>query len=159
MAPVEQLSGTTVQTHRIVFRCPDPERRLDGVRLWADLDLGVDPQMRRTDAGWELRVPMPRLDCLEYLFQVDNGAAGEGMVTDPTNPDTKDGAFGPHSFLALPGLPRAAVARTWSRSSGRLHAGRRSDAGRLAAGVGREQRPAADAGRPRRARRWTPTAG
>jgi len=99
MAPVEQLSGTTVQTHRIVFRCPDPEGRLEGVRLWADLDLGVDPQMRRTDAGWELRVPMPKLDCLEYLFDI----TGEGMVIDPTNPDTKDGAFGPHSFLALPG--------------------------------------------------------
>ena len=99
MAPVEQVSATTVQTHRIVFRYPDPERRLEGVRLWADLDLGVDPAMRRTDVGWELRVPMPRLDCLEYLFDV----AGEGMVTDPGNPDVKDGAFGPHSFLALPG--------------------------------------------------------
>lgn len=99
MPPVEQVSGTTVQTHRIVFRYADPEHRVDGVRLWADLDLGVDPQMRPTDLGWELRVPMPRLDCLEYLFDV----AGQGMVTDPSNPDVKDGAFGAHSWLALPG--------------------------------------------------------
>jgi enterochelin esterase-like enzyme len=99
VAPVEQVSGTTVQTHRIVFRYPDPDGRVDGVRLWTDLDLGVDPAMSRTRSGWELRVPMPRLDCLEYLFDV----AGEGMVTDPGNAEVKDGAFGPHSWLALPG--------------------------------------------------------
>ena len=98
MAPVEQVAGTSVQTHRIVFRYPDPEGRVEGVRLWTDLDLGGDLAMRRTELGWELRVPMPRLDCLEYLFDV----AGEGMVTDPGNPHLKDGAFGPHSFLALP---------------------------------------------------------
>ena len=72
--------------------------------------------MRRTDAGWELRVPMPKLDCLEYLFDV----AGEGMVTDPTNPDVKDGAFGPHSFLALPGYASRGGS-SWSRCEGRLH--------------------------------------
>jgi enterochelin esterase family protein len=100
---VEQVAGTTVQTHRIVFRYPDPDHRAAGVRLWCDLDLGVDPAMSPTDAGWELRVPMPQLDCLEYLFQVDRGADGEEMVVDPGNRDVKDGAFGPHSWLALPG--------------------------------------------------------
>lgn len=96
--PVEQVTGTTVQTHGIVFRYPDLEHRADGVRLWTDLDLGADTAMRPTDAGWELEVPLPSLDCLEYLFDV----AGQGMVTDPGNPELKDGAFGPHSFLALP---------------------------------------------------------
>ena len=99
MPPVEQVSGTTVQTHRIVFRYPDPEHRVDGVRLWADVDLGADLDFAPTETGWELRLPMPKLDCLEYLFDV----AVEGMVTDPSNPDIKDGAFGPHSWLALPG--------------------------------------------------------
>ena len=92
MAPVEQLSGTTVQTHRIVFRCPDPEHRVDGVRLWTDLDLGVDPQMRRTDAGWELRVPMPRLDCLEYLFEV--AGAGRGWSPTPATPRSRTARSG-----------------------------------------------------------------
>lgn len=98
MTRADQL-GTTVQTHRVVFRYPDPEHRLDGVRLRCDLDLGVDPGLHRTDAGWELRVPLPRIDCLEYLFDVGD----EGMVIDPGNPDVKDGADTPHSFLALPG--------------------------------------------------------
>jgi enterochelin esterase-like enzyme len=99
MPSVEQAAVTAVQAHQIVFRYPDPEGRVDGVRLWTDLDLGVDPAMTRTESGWELTVPLPRLDCLEYLFDV----AGEGMLTDPGNPEVKDGAFGPHSFLALDG--------------------------------------------------------
>ena len=99
MAPVEQVSGTTVQTHRIVFRYPDPGHRVAGVRLWTDLDLGPDLDLTPTDEGWELRVPTPPVDCLEYLFDV----ADQGMLVDPTNPEIKDGAFGPHSFLALPG--------------------------------------------------------
>ena len=102
MASVEQVATTTVQTYRIVFRYPDPEHQVEGVRLWTDLDLGVDLDMFRTRAGWELRVPMPPLDCLEYLFDVE----GQGMVPDPANPDVKDGAFGPHSFLELPGYRR-----------------------------------------------------
>ncbi len=96
---MEQVLGTEVQTHRIVFRFPDPDHRAEGVRLWTDLPVGDDLDLSPTDAGWELRLPMPRLDCLEYLFDV----AGEGMVTDPGNPEVKDGAFGPHSWLALPG--------------------------------------------------------
>lgn len=99
MATVEQVSGTTVQTHRVVFRFPDPDHRVAGVRLWADVPLDADLDFAPTEAGWELRVPLPRLDCLEYLFDIP----GRGLVTDPTNPDTKDGAFGPHSWLAMPG--------------------------------------------------------
>ena len=98
MDTVEQLA-TTVQHDGIAFRYPDADHEHAAVRLWSDIDLGEDLDLTRTRAGWELRVPLPRLDCLEYLFDV----AGEGMVTDPGNPDVKDGAFGPHSFLALPG--------------------------------------------------------
>lgn len=98
MATVEQL-GTTVQAHRVVFRYPDPDHTVDGVRLWTDASLNADLELARTKAGWELRLPTPPLDCLEYLFDV----AGVGMVVDPGNPEIKDGAFGPHSWLALPG--------------------------------------------------------
>jgi enterochelin esterase family protein len=97
--PVEPESRTTVQTHRIVFRFPDPEHRVEGVRLWSDVDLGTDLDFAPTDVGWELRVPLPKLDCVEYLFDI----AGSGMVVDPGNPEIKDGAFGPHSWLALAG--------------------------------------------------------
>ena len=99
MPGVEQVATTSVQGHQIVFRYPDPDGQAAGVRLWSDLDLGVDPAMRRTDGGWELEVPLPRLDCLEYLFDVEDA----GMLIDPGNPEVKDGAFGPHSFLALDG--------------------------------------------------------
>ena len=54
--------------------------------------------MAAVDGGWELRLPMPDLDCLEYLFDVDGR-----LAPDPGNPDQVDGAFGPHSWLAMPG--------------------------------------------------------
>ena len=41
---------------------------------------------------------LPDLDCLEYLFDVDGT-----LAPDPGNPDRVEGAFGPHSWLAMPG--------------------------------------------------------
>jgi pimeloyl-ACP methyl ester carboxylesterase len=65
--------------------------------VWFDIELGVELAMSRIAGGWELRIPLPDLDCLEYLFDAD----GE-LAPDPGNPDQVDGAFGPHSWLALP---------------------------------------------------------
>ena len=58
------------------------------------------------EGGWELRLPIPDLDCLEYLFD-----AGGDLAPDPGNPDQVEGAFGPHSFLAMPGYRAAGLAR------------------------------------------------
>ncbi|HET6939635.1 MAG TPA: alpha/beta hydrolase-fold protein, partial [Nocardioides sp.] len=46
---------------------------------------------------------LPDLDCLEYLFDVD----GE-LTPDPGNPELVEGAFGPHSWLGLPGYEQPA---------------------------------------------------
>ena len=54
--------------------------------------------MAEVKAAGELRLKLPDLDCLEYLFDVDGT-----LVPDPGNPDRVEGAFGPHSWLALPG--------------------------------------------------------
>jgi enterochelin esterase family protein len=97
-----RLARTAVEDDEVVFRLADPDHDRDGVTAWIDLvpppgwpdELG----MGRVEGGWQLRLPMPDLDCLEYLFDVD----GE-LAPDPGNPDQVDGAFGPHSWLAMPG--------------------------------------------------------
>ncbi len=98
MGPDTDLAPTAVEDDLVVFRLPDPDHGLGEVRVWSDVDLGVDTGMAPVDGGWELRLPLPDLDCLEYLFDADGA-----MAPDPGNPDRVDGAFGPHSWLALPG--------------------------------------------------------
>jgi enterochelin esterase family protein len=92
------IGPTCLEGDRIVFRLADPQHELRDVKVWFDVDLGVELAMARVEAGWELRLELPDLDCLEYLFDADGS-----MAPDPGNPDRVDGAFGPHSWLALPG--------------------------------------------------------
>jgi enterochelin esterase-like enzyme len=89
---------TAVEDDAIVFRLADPEHLLDDVKVWFDVELGVELGMAKVATGWELRLGLPDLDCLEYLFDADGT-----MAPDPGNPDQVEGAFGPHSWLALPG--------------------------------------------------------
>ena len=63
----------------------------------------VELAMTEVQGGWELRLALPDLDCLEYLFDVDGT-----LAPDPGNPDRVEGAFGPHSWLAMPGYQRPA---------------------------------------------------
>ena len=89
---------TAVEDDEIVFRLADPDHEHGEVRVWLDLELGAEPEMDQVDGGWELRLGLPDLDCLEYLFDVDGT-----LAPDPANPDRVEGAFGPHSWLAMPG--------------------------------------------------------
>src|SRR6478609_11815959 len=97
-AATEELPPTAVEDDEIVFRLRDPEHEHEHVTLWCDLELGIELELAEVAGGWELRLPMPDLDCLEYLFDVD----GE-LAPDPGNPELVEGAFGPHSWLGMPG--------------------------------------------------------
>src|SRR5690349_19125800 len=101
MGTVSELA-TAVEDEEVVFRLSDPDHAHDGVAVWLDLVLPPEwPEglaLGEVDGGWELRLPVPDLDCLEYLLVAD----GE-MAPDPGNPDRVEGAFGPHSWLAMPG--------------------------------------------------------
>lgn len=93
---------TAVEDDAVVFRLEDPDHERAEVSVWLDLVTPAgwpeDRSMAAVDGGWELRLPVPDLDCLEYLF-----ATGDEMAPDPGNDDQVDGAFGPHSWLAMPG--------------------------------------------------------
>ena len=70
--------------------------------------------MLEVEDGWELRLDLPDLDCLEYLFDVDGT-----LASDPGNPDRVEGAFGPHSWLAHARLPAPDLARHRQQRRGR----------------------------------------
>jgi enterochelin esterase family protein len=98
---------STVEDGMVRFRLADPGHGLSAVRLWHDLDLPPhDRSLTRVEGGWELAVPIPPADRWEYLFEVC-GATPDGEHTacllDPGNPRQVPGAFGPHSWLPLPG--------------------------------------------------------
>ena len=101
MGTVSQLA-TAVEDDEIVFRLSDSEHEYTDVTVWFDVELATDGQselaMTEVQGGWELRLALPDLDCLEYLFDVDGT-----LAPDPGNPDRVEGAFGPHSWLAMPG--------------------------------------------------------
>ncbi|GAA5141130.1 hypothetical protein GCM10023340_02320 [Nocardioides marinquilinus] len=96
------LPPTAVEPDALTFRLADADHAHTSVRLWCDVDLGLgadpDLDLAEVPGGWQLRLPLPRLDCLEYLLEVD----GE-LRLDPGCADRVDGAFGEHSWLALPG--------------------------------------------------------
>lgn len=93
-----ELAPTAVEADVIAFRLTDPGHDLGAVRLWTDLDLGADLDLAPVGGGWELRLPHPEVECLEYMFDL-----GGDLMTDPGNPVLVDGAFGAHSWLDLPG--------------------------------------------------------
>ena len=88
---------TTVDGDVVVVRVPDPAGAATKVSLWSDIELG-DTSFEQVEGGWELRLTDLPVDRLEYLLDVDGD-----LGPDSTNPQTVDGAFGAHSWVALDG--------------------------------------------------------
>ena len=87
-----------------MFRHPDPDAGLAGVRLQQDVRIpGELLGFRREGDGWVLRVPRPDVDRLEYSFELQHRDGGSEWVCDPGNPRRVGGAFGDKSVLELPG--------------------------------------------------------
>ena len=98
---------TESSAERIHFRLPDSQHAAASVRLWLDLEHNVEsPPMTPVGDGWELEVPRPPVQRLEYLFTVRYGDGSESMLTDPTNPCRVATVFGDHSVIEFPGYRR-----------------------------------------------------
>ncbi|MCW2606317.1 MAG: hypothetical protein JWO60_1010 [Frankiales bacterium] len=93
-----------VSAREVVFRLPDPEGRLCGVRLQQDVRLPGEALGfgRGEDGTWELRVPRPGVDRMEYAFELQHEGGGSEWVCDPENPVRTSGAFGDKSVLEMP---------------------------------------------------------
>jgi enterochelin esterase-like enzyme len=95
---------TTVET-TLLFRYPDPEGELDGVRLVADLlKRDPPPPFARDEPGddWELRVAAPPADRIEYQLELTYPGGRTAYACDPSV-GTAPGPFGDRSVLELPG--------------------------------------------------------
>ncbi len=102
--PAPVMSGPVVDGDELVFRYPDPDGRLRGVRLQQDVRLpgqvlGFTPE----PGGWILRVPRPDVDRMEYAFELQHRDGGSEWVCDPGNETRTGGAFGDKSVLEMPG--------------------------------------------------------
>jgi enterochelin esterase-like enzyme len=90
---------------QLVLRYPDPHDRLVRVRLLADL-LKREPPRSFSRAGpgaeWELRLPAPPADRVEYQLELQYRNGRTELVCDPAVPRTP-GPFGDKSVLELPG--------------------------------------------------------
>lgn len=98
--------ATTVATDRVVFRLPDTDPNVSGVRLWSEVPV-AGKDFERTADGWELDIPRPGAHRIEYLFRL---SIGDDTVTiaDPTNPLRIEGVFGENSWLPMPGYAEPA---------------------------------------------------
>lgn len=95
--------ATTVATDRVVFRLPETDPDVIGVRLWSEVPV-AGTTFDRCDQGWELSIPRPSAHRVEYLFRLTMAGRDDTVaITDPTNPRRVAGVFGDHSWLPLPG--------------------------------------------------------
>jgi enterochelin esterase-like enzyme len=86
-----------------VFRVPDPEDRLAGVRLRQDVPIASGQlDFHRDGDGWQLVVARPPVNRMEYLVELRYRDGRTETVPDPGNPRQVTGAFGPKSVLEFP---------------------------------------------------------
>jgi enterochelin esterase-like enzyme len=93
-------------TDEIVLRLEDRSRRLRAVRLLADLTKrGARPEFVRVRGAraWELRLPRPPVDRIEYQLELVHRDGRSEIVCDPTNAVVAPGVFGAKSVLELDG--------------------------------------------------------
>lgn len=92
----------TVEGDQLVFRHPDPDGELCGVRLQQDVRLpGELLGFTRQGPEWVLRVPRPEVDRMEYSFELQR-PGGSQWAVDAGNPLRVGGAFGDKSVLEMP---------------------------------------------------------
>jgi enterochelin esterase family protein len=93
-------SGPVVTRNEVIFRYPDPEHRLLGVRLAQQVRIPGDLlDFARDRGGWTLTLPRPRVWRMEYRLELAHPDGGREEVCDPANALRTPGAFGDKSVL------------------------------------------------------------
>jgi enterochelin esterase family protein len=140
---MDRVGGAWCDGSAACFRLPDQDQKLTGVRLVSGVlgspDFAYLPGERR----WELRVPMPAADRIEYKLELIHRDGRRETICDQDNPRRAPGGYGDSSVLCCPayrepdwlhepaapgdwhetGLPSPAlggevIARVWSPAGG-----------------------------------------
>lgn len=85
----------------MTFELVDRPHRLAGVRLVQEIGLAPPLDFIRTRGAWRLRVDLPDVHRMEYLFEIRDHHGDRTTITDPANPRRAPGAFGEKSVLEL----------------------------------------------------------
>jgi enterochelin esterase family protein len=93
----------TVDESAVVFELVDRRRRLAAVRLVQEIGLPDPLEFSRVTGAWRLPLPLPDVDRMEYLFEIEDHNGHRTTIADPANPRRAPGAFGEKSVLELPG--------------------------------------------------------
>jgi enterochelin esterase-like enzyme len=98
--------GPVVSSTRVTFRVLDPDGALREVRLYQEVQRPrVGPPFARAGgrAAWELELPRPAVNRMEYQLQLRLREGGPVLVPDPANPLRADGPLGEKSVVEFPG--------------------------------------------------------
>jgi enterochelin esterase family protein len=94
----------------VTFRVADPEGRLSGIWLCAEVHVTRTDFQRGADE-WTLVIDRPPVNRIEYLLEFRFLDGRDENVTDPGNPRLAAGAFGPKSVLEFPEYALASLTR------------------------------------------------
>jgi enterochelin esterase-like enzyme len=93
-----------VREDSVTFRLPDADSALVGTRLLPALSLpDAGLEFDFADGVWQLTLPRPPVDRMEYRFQLRHGDDELEEICDPGNPLRAPGAFGDKSVVEFPG--------------------------------------------------------
>jgi enterochelin esterase-like enzyme len=101
---MEPAVGAWCDAAEIGFRLHDHDQRLSSVRLQSALNL-PDPDFSyaHQTRTWELRVPRPPVQRLEYKLELRHPGGRVETLCDPDNPLRVGGGFGDSSEVRCPG--------------------------------------------------------
>ncbi|HEY7207044.1 MAG TPA: alpha/beta hydrolase-fold protein [Gaiellaceae bacterium] len=103
MSVTASSEGPSVSATEAVLSVPDPGRLLEAVALLHELERPRRVPFERNGHNWELRLPRPPVDRLEYLLELRARDGSDGIGPDAANPFRATGPFGDKSVLEFPG--------------------------------------------------------
>jgi len=80
-----------------------PDGRFRSVALVHELRRPREVPLERRGRRWELRLPRPPADRLEYLLEIERRDGTRERIADPGNPLRAPGPFGEKSVIEFPG--------------------------------------------------------
>jgi enterochelin esterase-like enzyme len=98
MSPIVSETG-------VVFTVEDPAGDLSGVNLYQELQRPrLGPAFTRSPEtnSWQLRLPRPDVDRMEYMLELAHKDGSRQLTIDSSNPLTAPGPFGDKSVIEWP---------------------------------------------------------
>ena len=93
-----------VTEHAVEFVVDDPDGRFRSVLLYQEVQRPrLGPAFHRRGTSWQLSLPRPPTDRLEYLLVREDTSGSQTFALDETNPLAVPGVFGPKSVVEFPG--------------------------------------------------------